>query len=335
MNIYSLIKRFNHLKSSRLKLFAIYAMHITGRRYLGVFFDPVLGCNLRCKMCYFSDDEKRKEFKGVINEEQLTEISRIFFPRALKLQIGCGTEPTLYKGVAKVIELAKSKSVPYISITTNANLLDEAMIEEYLESGLDEFTLSMHGVTKETYEGLMTNANYEKFASVLELLSKAKNRFDFKIRVNYTMNEDNVEELASLFEIFGHVKFDVIQLRPISKLGNTAYNNYSHQRIIDNYDSVLLKVKEEANKRDIICILPSKKQMLNQYASTDNSLILESTYCYVSPKYYWKQDWNIGEDSFESYSKRKKIAKKLFSNVFYNKKTIERRDKKHFSYEID
>lgn len=334
MEIYSLLKKFNKLKSSRLKLLAIYLMHITRRRYLGIFFDPVLGCNLRCKMCYFSDENKRKEFKGVITDKQLDEISNAFFYKALKLQIGCGTEPTLYKNLPQIIDLAKRKHIPFISLTTNANLLSEELIKDCLEAGLNEIVISMHGVTKETYEFFMTNAKYEKFVETLNLLSVAKEKHDFKIRINYTMNEENVDELILLFEKFGRFKFDVIQLRPISSMGNTEYHNFTHSKIIERYESVLLKVKDEANKRGIICILPSKNQLITQEADNSNQLIFRSTYCYISPNYHWRSDFNLEKETFDSYSKRKNSSVELFKNIFYSKKKLNK-DKKHLNYEIN
>ena len=42
----------------------------------------------------------------------------------MKLQIGCGAEPSLYKYNEKLIVLAKEYGVPQISYTTNGSLLD-------------------------------------------------------------------------------------------------------------------------------------------------------------------------------------------------------------------
>lgn len=66
MNIYKILKIYQKIKSPKVKLLGILALHITKRRYLSLNIDPALACNFRCRMCYFSDNEaarKNKKFK--------------------------------------------------------------------------------------------------------------------------------------------------------------------------------------------------------------------------------------------------------------------------------
>ena len=118
----------------------IWLFHVLGKRYIGVFLDPVLACNFRCKMCYFSDEEKRKSLRGTLKYEEIEAIAGSLFHRALKLQIGCGAEPTLHKDLVKIIALGKRYNVPYVSLTTNGNLLTKKQLAVAVENGLDELT---------------------------------------------------------------------------------------------------------------------------------------------------------------------------------------------------
>lgn len=95
--------------------------------------------------------------------------------------------------------LGKQHKVPYISITTNANLLTEEIIEALVKAGLNEFTISLHGVTKESYEGFMKKASYEKFYNAFNAFKKLKESYEFKVRINYMFNKDNFYELAEFF----------------------------------------------------------------------------------------------------------------------------------------
>src|SRR5690606_38876158 len=154
---------------------------------------PVLACNLKCTMCYFSDDEYvRNKIKGQFSLEQLDKIAANFFSNALRLQIGCGAEPTLYKNIDALISKAKFHKVPHISMVTNGNLLTKEKLTLYVETGLNELILSLHGVTKSTYESFMVNGKYDKFLNLLESVNEIKRTHpDFLLRINYTFNEDN------------------------------------------------------------------------------------------------------------------------------------------------
>ncbi len=333
MNIYQSLKYFNKIKSPSLKLWGIYLLHIFGKRYLGIFIDPVLSCNLRCKMCYFSDEEKRKTLKGKLDDADIEKIAKALFHRALKIQIGCGAEPTCSKSIPLLISLAKKHKVPYISLTTNGILLTEEDIHEYISGGLNEITLSMHGVKKETYEYFMTNSNYDAFRRTLEYLSAAKNRFpDFKIRINYTMNENNILELNDFFDSFDKIKIDILQLRPIQKTGNTAYDNFSHEQLEKMYDTTIQLIKEKCAERNITCIAPTKTD-ISVASENTNSVIVDSTYCYISPNTCWEDDFDYNTDTYESYARKKKLSRKLLKNIFHWKKNSEL-NKKNLNYDI-
>jgi molybdenum cofactor biosynthesis enzyme MoaA len=335
MNIYKILKLSKRIHNPYINLAGIFAFHVLRRRYLGVFLDPALACNLRCQMCHFSDDGYRKALtRKILNMEQIEKISNGFFHRALKLQIGCAAEPTVYKDLASIIKLGKQKQIPYISLTTNANLLNPELLEDYLHAGLDEITISLHGVYKQTYEKLMANANYEKFHSALKIISEAKKTHNLKLRINYTMNADNIDELKDFFQVFGHIDIDSLQMRPIVKQGNTAYANFDHTEIINKYDVILAKIREEALKRNITCIAPLKNQLIEQENSSLNENITQSTYCYISPDYAWRKDYDLENDTFESYSKRTRAAFLLFKNIF-KRNRVHSKNKRHFKYDIN
>ena len=152
MNIYKLLQLNRKIKSHRIKFLGLFLLHKLGKRYLAVNLDPVMACNLRCKMCYFTDKDYVRTLKGQFKNEELDQVAKTIFNRALKLQIGCGTEPTLYKELDYIVSLGKQYKVPYISLTTNANLLTEEKIENLLKAGLNEFTISLQYLLLEYHE---------------------------------------------------------------------------------------------------------------------------------------------------------------------------------------
>ena len=312
MNVYRLLRTFGRIRSSRLKLFGLWLLHVTGRRYVGVFLDPVLSCNLRCRMCYFSDEERRKELHGRFSKEELQQVAAALFPRALKLQIGCGAEPTLFGELPWLVSEGKKYGVPYVSITTNGQLLTTETLYALAESGLDELTISLHGLTAETYENLMQGASFGKFQELLGAIRNVRKDFPgMKVRVNYTLNADNVAELSQFDEVFtAYTPLDVLQLRPIQRIGNSSYNNFSMQPLLERYDDTLLPLAEKCKQRGIVCLMPTRENILalteesTEKKSMRQRMLEELTYCNITPGHVWQADFNPVTETFDSYSRR-------------------------------
>ncbi len=318
-DIYGILRASSRLKSKRLKLFGVWAMHILGKRYLGLFLDPVLSCNFRCKMCYFSNEEKRKNYRGIFEYEDILLIAKAFFHRALKLQIGCGAEPTLHKDLIRIIALGKQYRVPYISLTTNGSLLNRSKLCEAIEAGLDELTLSVHGFTKETYEFLMTNGDFETFKRLLDDISAVKKQYSsLKLRINYTINNKNMSELTRIWDVLG-TSVDILQLRPIQNLGASEYEDFDLTGIYNNYDTLIVPIIRECAERNITCLVPEKENLIALKGSFNDDRLEQSTYCYISPRGCWQDDFNYRTETFDSYAKRKHYARKLWRNIFRNR----------------
>lgn len=200
MNIYNKLKL---IASGRIpgwaKLLGLSALMVTRRRMAGIFIDPVNSCNLRCRMCYFSDPEHRKTMTGRLSDSDIDRVERAFFARALKLQIGCGAEPTLDPRVPDIIRRGKAAGIPFISITTNGQLIADGRLDldELCAAGLNEVTLSMHGTRAETFEHLMPGAKFEKHQKLIAMLEEARRKYpELTVRINFTVNSLNVEDLA-------------------------------------------------------------------------------------------------------------------------------------------
>lgn len=323
MNVYKLLKLNWLIKNPRIKFLGIYALHKLNQRYISVNFDPVMACNLRCKMCYFTDENYVKKTKGLFPKEDLDQLASTLFPRALKLQIGCGTEPTLYKELPLIVSLGKKYKVPYISLTTNANLLSEEKIIELVESGLDEFTISLHGVKKEAYEDFMGKASYEKFHQALQAIKKAKKiNPKLTLRINFTFNKDNFEELRDFFEVYGEYEPNVLQIRPMKNMGDTAYQDTDISTLDPIYDEILEQIKMESKKRNIILMATTNYQRLINSSSIE-SIVHKYSFCYVRPGYTWKDGFDFKKHNYNQFSDHIKLPQELLQNAFASQEKLE------------
>ncbi|WP_169628016.1 radical SAM protein [Flavobacterium soli] len=316
---------------------------MANKRTIAVFLDPVLACNFRCKMCNFSNDSYVKEkMKGILKEEDLEQIAMASFKNALKLQIGCAAEPTLFNHNKKLIEIAKRYKVPHISMVTNGNLLTNESIVDYVNAGLNEFIISVHGVTKKTYENFMERGSFDLFHQTLALISEQKkSNPKLLLRINYTFNEDNFYELTDLFTSYKDYAIDVIQLRPIDKVGEgTVYNNYSLKKIEIDYKTISNKLKIEAEKSAITLIYPSSisrnEQQTSIVATANNSnYLMPFVFCYISPRFYWKEGFDYKNETFLEWKKRTGWNKVLFKNIFTSKNKLGSMNRNILNYSID
>ena len=334
-SIYNILRINAKIKNFRIKLFGIWLFHIFRKRYVGIFLDPVLACNFRCKMCYFSDEEKRRTYKGILQYEDIELIAEKLFHRALKLQIGCGAEPTVYKDWIKIVELGKQKNIPCVSLTTNGNLLTKEQLMQSVEKGLNEITLSAHGLTRATYESMMVNGSYDLFLKLLNYISEVKMTYPgFKLRVNYTVNKDNIDELSDIWEVLGD-KVDILQVRPVQKLGNTVYDDFDLDFFYKKYDAIIQPLIDECRKRNIVCIAPGKENLLALKDTKDKDVVIEeATYCYVSAQGCWKDGFDYNKDSFESYSLKHKLGRKLFAGIFKRREGKDVNVSRKMNYDI-
>ncbi|MBF1474551.1 MAG: radical SAM protein [Prevotella pallens] len=310
MNIYKLLNVYQRINSPKVKLLGILALHLGKQRYLSINIDPVMSCNFRCKMCYFSDAEAAKNMHGKFTTDDLEVIAKALFPRALRLQIGCGAEPTMSQNLLQLVKLGKQYGVKHITITTNGNLLTYEKLQKLVENGLTEITISAHGFTKNTYESLMTNGKFTLFTTLIANLSRIRVDFpDFRIRLNYTVNTDNAAELIHIKDVFKDTKPNVVQIRPIQRIGKSTYNNFSLQSIRGNYNQWITPVVDYCKQEGITCLYPTLASLdtiesINNTEEKTNSLADSLPYFYIAPYEGWKRKIDPYSESFEDYAHR-------------------------------
>lgn len=312
MDIYSLIRFYQRIKSPKVKLLGILVLHLLRRRYLNMVFDPSLACNLRCRMCYFSDPETRKFLHGTFTEEDIEAIARSLFHRVLRLQIGCGAEPTTYKSLPLLVKRAHEQGIPHISITTNGQLLTPELLNELAANGLNELTISAHGMSKEVYEAMMPHASHERFLQTADSISQLKAQYpQLKIRLNYTINRDNIDDLQLMPQMLERLKADTLQLRPIQQIGDSDYDIFSMDEIATKYDDRIVPIINYCQQKGITCLYPERENLViieqehqQKDEHYDNNAVDMLPYFQLSPHEGWKEKIDPYSETFEDYCRR-------------------------------
>jgi MoaA/NifB/PqqE/SkfB family radical SAM enzyme len=303
----ALVRLNRSIRSNRLKFAAVLVAETLGLRYLMVRFDPATACNLRCGMCYFSDPAWFERFGGPrFAAPDIDRLARFFFPQTLQLFLGCAGEPTVYKNWPDLIRLAKSFGVPFVSLTTNAQRLDRSASEQAIANGLDEVVVSAHGVRPDTYERLMRHASYERLHRNLTDLNAVRDRTGGgrpRIRINYTVNPDNLDELDEFFARFGAYRISALQIRPMIDFGDTAYRKQDLAPHLDRYRRVVGRIAKACHARGVTLFANRDDPTYtaeNPYAVVYDSAVLR----YVGPLGVWRGDFDWRHETYRSYKRR-------------------------------
>ena len=315
MKFYRILRRLTSIRSPRLRLLLFLGAHTLRRRTIGLYVDPTLACNLRCRMCQFSSDEMRRTtLRGRMTDEALAALPASLMHHALKLQIGCGAEPTVDPRTASVIAAGRAAGVPYISVTTNGQLLTPELLQQYIDAGLNEVTISLHGVTPSTYEALMPGVTHSRFLQLIDTLREARHRHPaLTVRVNFTVNADNVDELPMLPDLFGAGLVDILQVRPVQNLGHSDYTNFDLQPLVDKYETTFGLLRQRAIEAGITCLMPGPDQiMLTAKEPGQLDILFEQlTYCYVGPHSAYAGGFALPGDTYRTYHKRNHTTRRI------------------------
>lgn len=321
----TLLRLNRFVPSTRIKFAAALAADVLGLRHLILRMDPIMACNLRCGMCYFSDEGYRSPGKvRRFSQADIERLAGMFFPRALQLHIGCGTEPTMFKGYPGLVEIARRHGVPFIGFTTNGQLLTEAALRTMIAAGLTEITLSTHGVTRGTYESLMKGASFDRYHDNLRMLvdlRKALGSDTPRIRINYTVNSSNLEELADFFTRFDAYGIATLQVRPMDNVGNTAYPWEDMSRHARRYQEIVAHLTAQCRARDIHLLAnvidPGYKQT-HASASVYERAVLR----FINPEWVWDRSFDFRAMSYRQYCQQIGYRRELAGYVLHGDRSI-------------
>jgi molybdenum cofactor biosynthesis enzyme MoaA len=268
-------------------------------------------------MCHFSNPDLVAGRGASFSKEDADRIADLFFNKTFQLVIGCGAEPTMYKHLVHLVDLGRKYKVPFIGIATNGQLLTEEMIRVFVTQSLDELIVSVHGVTAAMYERFMPPARFQKLIEVLETLDSVRQERHSRkpaLRINYTVNPDNLKELTDFFTVFGKFNIRTLQVRPIIDLGSTVYVKKDLRPFRTAYDEVTARLGKDCRERGITFLVNRHDPT---YRSRNvSSVALEYVKRNISPQCVWRPDFNWREESYRDYCRRIRWRRQLLKGMF-------------------
>ena len=197
--------------------------------------ENVSRCNLKCDMCpvpLFPKNKRAEDmtfdmFKNLIDEQEgLVE---------LKIQ-GMG-EPFMGKDFIKMIKYASDKDI-WTRSSTNGTLLDKN--DDYkniVDAGIGELQISIDGTTKETFEKIRLNSNFEKVSNNCKLINNYCDEVGLDVtRMWVLLQKDNFHELKNFPSFAKELGFKRIAIiMDVHGFGDKELISKNSDKVVSNH----------------------------------------------------------------------------------------------------
>lgn len=184
-----------------------------------LIIETVGSCNLRCKICPTNDYTAGKSLMGDSIFEKIIDIIKRYDIKVVDMT-GWG-EPLLDPKLEKrIIEIKQTKKNIFIEFSTNGTLFTKKRIAQILKTGIDHICISFDAGSKETYEKIRINSNYEKLIENLKLLSSLRDEEKTKLSAVFVVIKENFPEMDNFVELFYKLGFDFVTFKPLDVLSN-------------------------------------------------------------------------------------------------------------------
>ncbi len=194
-------------------------------RYLNVFIEQNNTCNLKCRMCGFSDSRVAAIPRYHMPTWLFESIARQVFPSTTYLHMSLMTEPFMTPDFPDRLKLVREYEVPYSRVVTNGTLLTERTIEKILDSQITTLTFSIDGGTKEVYEAIRIGGGFEDVLAKIDLFKKLRHRRGTllpRLQINHVLMQRNVEHFEEFLALLEFIRPDQVDVRTVEPMSFTA-----------------------------------------------------------------------------------------------------------------
>lgn len=170
-------------------------------------------CNLECKFC---NRKKIKYSFGSINYNDYEKIFNQIKNNLYFCALHYMGEPLLNKDIIKIIKYTHENKVA-TQISTNLHHLNDEMIEQLINSGLDILTISLDGTNQKSYSKYRKKGNYDLVINNIKKLVKTKRILKSKtpfIEIQFIVFKHNENEIDKIKKISKDIGVDSLIIKP-------------------------------------------------------------------------------------------------------------------------
>jgi pyrroloquinoline quinone biosynthesis protein E len=290
-----------------------YRNFLDNKEHLAIKLDIEVSpkCNFQCTIC----DLKRydynrgenlglEDFKKIIDEQI----------GVIELRLAGVGEPFLNKNFIEMVKYAREKDI-WVRVVTNGSLLHiDGNFRNVIDADINEIMISIDGITKNTFESIRVNSNYEQIVKNVTMLNEyatSKNKIN-TTKMWVTIQDLNFKELTGFVKFAHELKFKKIGINlSLHIWGNKNWENKILEKTVKVSQKEIDTLLEQADKLGIELGIEHVSEKYNKnnickwpfdrmYISADQYLV---PCCMVGTpdtvnfgKYSnWKEEWNKGE----------------------------------------
>jgi MoaA/NifB/PqqE/SkfB family radical SAM enzyme len=185
-----------------------------------LYIEPTSRCNLSCRTCIRNTwDEPMGDMDTEVFDRLIGQLGR--FPHLETVMFGGFGEPTAHPRILEMIKAVKALGLR-AEMTTNATLLDDALVEGLLRERLDTLWISLDGTTEESFETIRAGASLPLVLENIDRLARRNGRDGHTIEIGIAFvvmktNLPDVKHLDRLARSVGARRILVSHVLPYSE----------------------------------------------------------------------------------------------------------------------
>lgn len=175
-------------------------------------------CNLNCLYC--SNDANKNSDFDLTDDQILSIIYDIIEYKPFNVCF-TGGEPLLRQNVLKKsINLLNKNNIRTV-LLTNGTLLTKKIIDDLLNSGLNEIEISLDSLSETINNAIGRSHNY--FTQIVDSIKYLKNLKFENFEISITLTSINIKNIISLLEFLINIGVKKFIIRPIIPVGRASY----------------------------------------------------------------------------------------------------------------
>ena len=163
-----------------------------------LYIEPTSRCNLACRTCI------RNTWNEPMGDMDMGDFRRLVaglgrFPHLESVMFGGFGEPTAHPDILDMVRAVRSLGLR-AEMTTNATLLDDALVEGLLRERLDALWISLDGTTEESFAAVRPGAGLASVLENVERLAEKNGRegHEIEIGIAFVVMKTNLADIKHL-----------------------------------------------------------------------------------------------------------------------------------------